>query len=358
MALFPTPQDLDAMAARRGRLAVLAVPGAALAGRDIGTSRDTVRAASRVARAVVVLVREGYRVLVVHGSQPQLDRELLRSEESATKAPPRPLDACVASTQGTVGYRLNQAVRNALRGAGLKRPVTATLTQVLVSPEDPALQAADAAIGPVYSAWRAREVSRGHGWHMVEQAGLGWRQVVPRPRPVDVLDVDGVELLLDAGHVVLAGGGGGVPVAVNGKGELNGVRAVIDAELTAGLFASLLGAHLMVFLTDLEHLYVNFGGTEQRALEHLDREQLRSHHSAGQFRDDARVEAALEFLDEGGQAVVLTSHARLAAALNDRAGTRVSRDAGPATVTKQLGLFGQAASEDPSTPAEAGPEEP
>ena len=336
----------------RPPLAVLALGGQLLCARDeAGTAREATRAASRAARAVLTLIREGYGVLLVHGSGPQVGRELLRSDEAANKVPPRPLEACTAATQGTVGYRLVQAIRNALKAADAPRPVSATLTQVLVSPQDPAFGHPALPVGPLYSAWRARELGRAHGWRLVEEAGGGWRQMVASPRPVDVLDVDGVELLLQAGHIVVAGGGGGVPMIVNARGDLVGVDGVVDKDHTAALLANLLGADLIVFLTGVDQVFANFGGTEQRPLEQLTRHELRELHETGQFDPTSmgpKVEATLDFLDEGGDLVVITSPARLAAALADRAGTRVARVSGGHGSTRQLGLFPDPSEETPA----------
>ncbi|MGM0578566.1 MAG: carbamate kinase [Myxococcota bacterium] len=325
------------------RLAVLAMGGNALmpAG-EAGTAKEQLRAARRLARTLVSVVREGFRVLVVHGNGPQVGRELLRVEEAATKLPPRTLDTCVAATQGTMGYRIELALRNALRKAGLRRPVTSVLTDVLVSPDDPAFGAPSKPVGPFYTGWRARQLARSKGWRMVEDAGRGWRQVVPSPRPVDVLGLAGIEALLDAGHVVVAGGGGGVPVAVDARGRLVGLEGVVDKDRTAALLGGDLGADLLVFLAPVDYVYQNFGRTDQAPIERVSRHELRALSEAGHFPAGSmgpKVEAALDFLDDGGSAVIITSGDKLPAALADRAGTRVTREDTDGAVRNQLDLF-------------------
>ncbi len=325
------------------RLAVLAIGGNALLKKDeVGTHREQVRAARKVARAIVELLREGYRVLVVHGNGPQVGRELLRNEEASTKVPPQPLDVCVAATQGSMGYLLTNELRNVMKAAGLVRPVACLLTQVLVSREDPAWQQATKPVGHFYSAWRARELMKTTGVHMVEDAGRGWRRVVPSPKPLDVFDLESVQVLLDAKQVVVAGGGGGVATAVDGRGGYVGLEAVVDKDRTSALLGAHLGADLLVLITAVDNVYVSFGQPGQRVLEQVSASELRELHAAGHFPPGSmgpKIEAALDFIDDGGAAVIITSPERLVAALADRAGTRVTRDPEGRAVRRQLNLF-------------------
>lgn len=338
------PDELEALPVTE-RLAVVAVGGNALIPSDVvGTHKEQVRAARGLARSILVMLREGYRVLVVHGNGPQVGRELILNEEASTKIPPRPLDVCVAATQGTMGYLIGHQLRNELKKAGLKRPVSNVTTTVLVSRQDPAFGRPTKPVGPFYSEYRARELSKGSsGYEMVEDSGRGYRRVVASPKPLDVIDLDSVDALLAAGHVVIAGGGGGVPVIVNDRGELEGVEAVIDKDRTSALMGNLLGADVLILLTGIEHVFVNFGRTDQRMLEHVTVDELRAHHDAGQFPAGSmgpKVEAALSFLDDGGATAVITSIDKLAAAINDRTGTRITRELGEHAVRRQLDLFG------------------
>lgn len=327
----------------RAAIAVLSFGGNALLPQDqTGTHREQLRMARRAARSVVALVREGFRVLIVHGNDPQIGRELVRNEETSTKLPPLPLDVCVASTQGAIGYMLDLEIRNELRRMQMKWPVTTVVTQALVGLDDPAFQAPTQAIGPYLSEWRARGLIKAGGVHMVEEAGRGWRRVVANPRPIEIVNLDSVEALLEAGHVVIAGGGGGVAVAVDARGQLIGVEAVIDKDRTASLMAGDLGAELLVLLTSVDQVYINYGRTDQRPIERISATELRSLHRDGHFPPTTmgpKVEAALEFVEDGGPNAILTSTDKLPAALADRAGTRVARVVAEGPIRRQMTLF-------------------
>lgn len=344
----------NASEATEPKLAVVAMGGnALLPSNEHGTPVEQVLAARRISGALLSLFRDGYRVLVVHGNGPQVGRELLRSEEAANKVPARALQNCVASTQGTMGFLLSQALRNTVADAQFDLLISNLNTQVLVNPDDPAFKNPTKPIGPSYSAWRARELMKAHGWEMVEDSGRGWRQVVASPRPVDILDLTGVEVLLDAGHVVIAGGGGGVPMVLGHNGEISGIAGVVDKDLTAALFANHLDADLLIFLTAVDQISTHFGTSQEKALGKLDRHELRALLDDGHFPSGSmgpKVEAALEFLDDGGSAVVVTSAKKLAAALADRSGTRITREAGDAETRRQLALFSSQDSEATGTP--------
>jgi carbamate kinase len=328
----------------RSALAVLALGGNALITTDqVGTQREQLRNARRAAGAIVTLARSGFRVLVVHGNGPQVGRELLRNEESSTKIPPHSLDVCVAATQGTMGFLLALETANALRRVQLKTPVSPVMTQVLINPEDAAFQNPTKPIGPFYNNWRAKALMKTEGVHMVEDAGRGWRRVVASPPPLEVLNLDSVEALLSAGHIVIAGGGGGVPVAVDPKGQLTGVEAVVDKDRTAAMLAGDLGAELLVLLTGVDQIYANFGRTDQSPLERVSVVELRALYEAGQFPPGSmgpKVESALEFVEDGGVQAIITSAAKFAAALADRAGTRIAAVADEgAPMRRQISLF-------------------
>jgi carbamate kinase len=300
------------------------------------------RTARRAARSVVALVREGFRVVVVHGNDPQIGREMVRNEEASTKLPPSPLDVCVASTQGAIGYMLDLEIRNELRRMQMKWRVSTVVTQALVGLDDPAFQVPTHPIGPYLSEWRAKTLMRAGGVHLNEDVGRGWRRVVPCPRPIEIVNLDTVEALLESGHVVIAGGGGGVAVAVDARGQLIGVEAVIDKDRTAALVAGDLGAELLVLLTSVDQVFLNFGCTDQRALDKISVSDLRAFHRDGHFPPETmgpKVEAALEFVEDGGTNAIVTSTDKLSAALADRAGTRVARVVAEGPIRRQISLF-------------------
>lgn len=327
----------------RAAIAVLAFGGNALIPHDqTGTHREQIRMARKAARSVIGLVREGFRVLVVHGNGPQVGRELLRNEETSTKIPPHPLDMCVASTQGTMGYLLDLEVRNELRRLQMTWPVSTVLTYTLVGLDDPAFQEPTKPIGPFLSEWRARSLMKSGEMHMVEDAGRGWRRVVPSPRPCEIVNMDSIEALLDAGHVVFAAGGGGIPVAVDARGQLIGVEAVVDKDRTAALLANDLEAELLVLLTGVEQVYLNFGRTDQRALERISAGDLRELYRAGHFPPGSmgpKVEATLEFIEDGGTNAIITNADKFTAALAGRAGTRVTKVVDDGPIIRQISLF-------------------
>ena len=348
------PEDPDKPAVPGSRIAVLAVGGNALIREgQVGTLREQERAADKVAANILALIREGYRVVVVHGNGPQVGRELIRSEEASTKVPPHSLDVCVASTQGSIGNLLMRALRNQMKRSGMTRPVSVVVTQVLVSEQDPAFHQPTKPVGPFLSAWRAKEISRANGHKVVEDAGRGWRRVVPSPKPLDVFGIEAIETLLEAKHVVIAGGGGGIPVAVNAKGRLEGVDAVIDKDRTAALIAGFVGADVLAILTAVDNVFVDFGKPEQRALEQVDTSLMRDYLDQGHFATGSmgpKVESALYFIEEGGSAAIITSPERLVAALNDRAGTRITgMGSTGAVVKRQLRLFEDPDSDGPDT---------
>ncbi len=327
----------------RAAIAVLALSGNALVAPDqSGTQREQIRMARRAARAVATLVREGYRVLVTYGGEPQIGRELVRNEETSTKLPPVPLDACVASVQGAAGYLLEVEVRNELKRLQIEKHVSTVLTQTLVGLDDPAFQHPQRTIGPAVSEWRARALARMSDVRLLEEAGRGWRRVVATPRPLQIVNLGTIEALLEAGHLVLAAGGGGIPVAVDARGQLIGVEALIDKDRTAALLGIDLGAELLVLLSAVDNLFVQFGRVDQRAVERVTTSELRGLHKDGHFAlpgIGSKVEAVLEFMDDGGAQAIITSADQFAAALSDRAGTRVVRQAEDGPVIRQIPLF-------------------
>jgi carbamate kinase len=318
----------------RARRIVLAFGGNALIeeGQE-GTQWEQINNAERTARTIVPLVRDGHRIVIVHGNGPQVGNILIQVEEAVTKVPPQSLDVCVAASEGSIGYMLQTALRNAFRRARLRHGVVTLVTEVLVDPEDPGFRRPTKPIGPFYTRYRADYLIHKLGWNMVEDAGRGWRKVVPSPRPVEVVPLDAIRDAVEADHVVIAGGGGGIPVYRTKQGDLRGVEAVIDKDYTASLLASALEADMLVILTGVDCVSINFGRPDQRALRRVDVAEARSHDRDGQFPDGSmgpKIRAAIEFVERTGREVVITSAARLAAAIAGRAGTRIVAARGPA----------------------------
>lgn len=334
---------IDKEAPGTHRLAVVCLAGDPSLHADAdGDLRESQRAAQRAAKAVASLVREGFGVVVVPAGRTQLDCELVRGEEASTKLPQPPLSEASASAQGAVGSRLEAALRNVLRQENLQREVATLVTQILVGKSDPAFGAPDNPVGPVLPSWRARELARSRGVHVIEEAGKGWRRVAAAPVPAECLSLGAIEALLQANHVVLTAAGGGIPVAVDTKGQLAGTESLVDELQVATLIANELAADVLVFMNPTEHVSAHTGQVNQARLEQPTRHELRDLRDAGAFPEPtlaARIDATLDFLDAGGETVLLTAANKLTAALAGRSGTRVTREAITAQSTQQISLF-------------------
>ena len=308
-------------------IAVVAFGGNAILRQgERGLIDEQVRNADRSVLPVVDLLERGYRLLMVHGNGPQVGNEMIRAEEASTKIPPGPLDVCDASTQGTMAYVLEKSLRNVVAQRQLELNVTSVVTMVRVDPKDPAFGRPTKPIGPFFNAYRAQRLMEEHKWMMVEDAGRGWRKVVASPHPLEVLGVRALRDLLAAGHAVIAGGGGGIPVAQSPGGSIIGIEAVIDKDFTASLLAREVRAHLFVILTAVDEIFVDFQKPTQRAVKSLTCDEAGRYLKEGQFPPGSmgpKVEAAIEFLRAGGREVIITSERRLPDALRGLGGSRI-----------------------------------
>lgn len=305
---------------------VLAIGGNALAPAGLGEFVGQEQRARAVAEAAVRIPASGDRLLIVHGNGPQVGALAMAQEAVAREVPPQPLFALGAMTQGQLGYLLAQAVGDAMAGAGLERTVAAVMTQVVVSPDDPAFARPSKPIGPFFSEGRARRLAEARGWSVAEDSGRGWRRVVPSPTPVEVVEAGEIRRLLEAGEVVVACGGGGVPVAREG-GELVGVDAVIDKDAAAALVGSLVGADALLLVTGVDQVMLDFGTPRERPIDDMTVSEARAHLADGQFPPGSmgpKVAAAAEFVAAGGGGAVITSMQRMAEALAGRGGTRIT----------------------------------
>ena len=278
---------------------------------------ETCRAISRIAAG-------GCRVVITHGNGPQVGAELLRSELAAREAYPLPLDVCVANTQGEIGLLLQQALGEALRAAGVDRPVVTVLTQVVVARDDPGFQHPTKPIGPFYSRGDA-EARRSLGWSMVEEPPRGHRRVVASPEPIEIVEESVIRTLLEAGVVVITLGGGGVPVVRDGS-RLVGVEAVVDKDLSSALLAEQLQADRLVLATDVDRVYLDFGTAHARGLDRVTCDELRRYDAAGHFPAGTmgpKVKAALRFVEAGGREAIVAAYDALEAALANQRGTHV-----------------------------------
>lgn len=311
------------------RSALVAVGGNALirAGQR-GTAAEQRENAATTARYIVELIKRGFSVVVTHGNGPQVGAQLLRSELAADQVIPETLDVCGADTQGAIGYLLEQAIERALADAGLTTPVATVITQTVVSRDDPAFGHPTKPVGRFYSAEEASRRERELGWTMVEDAARGYRRVVPSPDPREIVELDVIRSLARDGTIVIAAGGGGVPV-IRQDGWLTGVEAVIDKDLAAALLARGLGVDLFVIATEVERVYVNYKRPGQAALDYVAASVVEAYARAGQFPPGSmgpKIEAALRFLRAGGKEVIVTSPERMLDAVLGRAGTHIVPD--------------------------------
>jgi carbamate kinase len=278
---------------------------------------------------IAALIQEGVRVVLSHGNGPIVGNILIRNEAARDQIPPMPLDVCGADSQGGIGYMMQQALDNELKRLGIQRPVTTIVTQVVVDERDPAFRRPTKPIGPFYPQERARILAKEKGWTVTEDAGRGWRRVVASPKPLEVVEIAAIRKLVEDGAIVIAAGGGGIPVSRQWDGTLHGVEAVIDKDLASSLLARLLGCEMLCIITGVDRVALHYGKPEQRDLACATAEELSEYAAAGHFPAGSmgpKVQAAIEFVRGGGREVVITSPSKLMEALEGATGTRVRRE--------------------------------
>jgi carbamate kinase len=311
------------------RRALIAIGGNALiADGQRGTIDEQFSNARGISKQIAQLVAGGWRVVVTHGNGPQVGFILLRSEllASGPFIPKLSLDMCVADSEGGIGYIVANSLLNELGGRGLADCAACVLTQTVVDPDDPAFKKPTKPIGPMFSAEEAHERAQADGWTMVEDAGRGYRRVVPSPRPVRIVETRAIQALLEAGLVVVAAGGGGIPVVEDAPGIYRGVEAVIDKDLASAYLAASLGLPILVVLTGVDRVAVRYRQPDQRDLDRVTVAQIRAYAAAGEFPEGSmgpKIRAAIEFLEHGGQEVIVTSLGCLELAVAGRAGTHI-----------------------------------
>lgn len=309
------------------RTALIAIGGNSLirAG-ERGTIEEQLANAHATARALAGMVHRGWRIVITHGNGPQVGAALMRSERAAGEVYTHPLDVCVATTQSEIGYLLQRAMEFELRQLGLTTPVITVLTQVRVDPADPAFANPTKPIGPFYSRKEAEEKQKRLGWNIVEDSARGYRRVVPSPEPKEVFEQHIIRKLVDDGMIVIACGGGGIPVIEYEGHRVEGSEAVIDKDRASALLAAELGVDLFVISTDARQVYLDFKKPTQRGLDRVTAVELQQHYNDGQFPPGSmgpKVESALRFLRDGGKEVIITSYEHLVDALDNRDGTHI-----------------------------------
>ncbi|MFO8063869.1 MAG: carbamate kinase [Spirochaetota bacterium] len=284
-------------------------------------------AAYMTAQNMSSLLVSDYNLAVVHGNGPQVGFILRRAELAKEHLHMVPLDSCVADTQGALGYNIQTAIRNVLGGLHQTRNVSTVVTEVLVDADDPSFSAPSKPIGGFMGEAEAQEHADTDGWSVVEDSGRGWRRVVPSPRPREILEMDVIRTLVENGTVTIAAGGGGIPVVEDEQNHYVGVEAVIDKDLAASLLARSLGADLFAISTAVEKVSLNFGRSDQVDLKHMSVSEARGYIADGQFARGSmlpKIEAMIEFIEATGREGVITDPPHLAAAIEGRAGTRIT----------------------------------
>lgn len=309
---------------------LIAIGGNATHPEDIeGTSQEQTIIAQQTAISLLPLTSLGNELIVTHGNGPVVGKILMRQVLTRDRIAPMPLDICVAHSQGGIAYLLMQAIENSLRTIGNQRHCASLLTQVEVAADDPAFHHPSKPIGAFYSEVEANLISEELGWRMAEDSGRGWRHVVPSPIPTHICDISLVEELSKRGTIVIAGGGGGIPVIRDEKGIRNGVAAVIDKDLTSALMANVLGIPVMMLLTAVSQVAVNFGKPGQQLLEQVTVSEIKQLLADGHFPPGSmgpKINAAIRFIEGGGERVIIAHLNEAIPALNGDAGTHIVAD--------------------------------
>jgi len=313
------------------RLVVVAIGGNSLiTDRMHQAVRDQYLAAHETSEHLAAMIADGWDVVVGHGNGPQVGFILRRSEIAAHELHEIPLDVCGADSQGALGYALAQNLQNVLHRRGIDKPVVAVVTQTEVARDDPAFAKPSKPIGSFMDEAEARRRREQDGWEVIEDASRGWRRVVASPRPQRIVELEAIRTLIAAGAIVIGVGGGGIPVVANAEGDLSGVEAVIDKDLGCSLLARDLDADLFLISTAVEKVALDFGTPAQRWVDHLTLAEARRHLAEGvHFAAGSmapKIEAIIEFLENGGRHAIVTDPPNLARALAGQTGTHFTID--------------------------------
>lgn len=309
---------------------VIAIGGNATHPENIsGTSLEQKDIARQTAEALLPLAMLDTELIITHGNGPVVGKILMRQALTRDRIPPMTLDICVAHSQGGIAYLLMQALENALRESDNGRHVACLLTQVEVDPADPAFKNPTKYVGPFFQKDQADAVARELGWNMKQDGDRGWRHVVPSPMPKHICDISLIEVLSKRGTVVIAGGGGGIPVVRGAKGVRNGIEAVIDKDLTTQHLAHVLGIDTIMLLTAVPKIAVNFGKANQKFLDKVTLSELKKLNAEGHFPPGSmgpKIDAAIKFIEGGGKRVVIAKMTEAVAALRGDTGTHIVPD--------------------------------
>jgi len=309
------------------KLVVIALGGNALLKRgQRGTAEEQYENVKSTVSKIADLIERGYKVVMTHGNGPQVGATMLRHEAAKAIVPPFPLDSCGAETQGFIGYMIQQALRNELKSRGVDKYVVTVITRVIVDKHDSAFQNPTKPIGPFYTKEEASKVIEQRPELVIkEDAGRGYRRVVPSPDPKIIAERAAIRTLVESGFVVVACGGGGIPIIEEGT-QATGVEAVIDKDLAAQRLATLISADILVILTDVSGAYLAYGTPQQEMITEITSGKLKNHVKEGQFKEGSmlpKVEASIRFVESGGERAIIADLGNLTEALDGKTGTHV-----------------------------------
>lgn len=312
------------------KLAVVAIGGNSLIKDEAHKSvPDQFAAVRETSVHITEMIAQGWNVVVTHGNGPQVGFILLRSEYSRSVLHTVPLDSCGADTQGAIGYMIQQSLHNEFLRRGIQRQCVTVVTQVLVDRHDPALQHPSKPIGSFYKEEDARIKMAQEGWAMVEDAGRGWRRVVSSPQPQEIIERNAIETLIQSGFIVVAVGGGGIPVVRNEAGDLTGIDGVIDKDLASSLLATTLNADLLLISTAVEKASLYFNKPNQQDLDTITLSEARRYYNEGHFAKGSmgpKVRAIINYLEGGGRAALITMPETIGRAISGQTGTWIMPD--------------------------------
>jgi carbamate kinase len=278
---------------------------------------------------IVELIRDEYNLAITHGNGPQVGNAILRVELARGKAPVLPLGICVADTEGGMGYMIEQSLQNRLHREKIDRPVATIVTQVIVDKNDPAMQNPTKFIGQFYSPAEAKKFAKERDWVVKKDSNRGWRRIVPSPLPLEIVEKNTIKSLVHKGVIVITAGGGGIPVYIEEDGTFEGLDVVIDKDRASAILARDIEAELLVILTSVERVSINFGTLLQRNLDKITIAEARKYLAEGHFPSGSmgpKIEAAISFLESGGKEVIITSIDKAYLSVKREAGTRIVAD--------------------------------
>lgn len=307
--------------------AVVAFGGNALMGEDgNSTYKEQMIKTDIMCNKLLTLFNMGYRILITHGNGPQVGNFLMQQECLAENVPPMPLDACNAMTQGQIGYMIEQRLRNTFTENNIHKPIIVFITQVVVAEDDPAFNNPTKFIGPFFNKEQSDKLSRDEGWLMREDSGRGFRRIVASPKPIDIIEKVEIADMSERDFVVIACGGGGIPVLRDEKNLLKGVPAVIDKDFAAERIGSYIGAELLLLITPVDKVAINFGTPEQKFIPEMTLQEAKQYLKEGHFPPGSmgpKMQAAIEFLQAGGKKAIITSLDCIESAIKGEGGTQI-----------------------------------